>query len=261
MQGTLIRKKFNGEFRNLRGNSLSVCVATLLSYVTQIGACIVLGAIVLSLPENSLALIMLPMLCFFIGTRLRGLNNIVHECSHLSFCADRAENWWLGRLTASFLLKSFAAYRLEHMSHHAHLGDYERDEDFKVIERFQLEAPLTPLTILRHIVTPFTGLHVLYYFSTNMSKDDGAQYALLKWALVAGAAIGLAIAPVTTLVMVVARRKEFVLVTHQTAVIDTVGPVIDRWVNHDERHNHHHQRRHGRDCQPDGGGRYQRPLE
>ncbi|MEM6489497.1 MAG: fatty acid desaturase [Pseudomonadota bacterium] len=162
------------------------------------------GHLLLSGTLSTLGIAAVVGLMFFIGTRFRGLNNIVHECSHFTFAADRKANGFFGKLACALILKSFAAYRKEHMSHHAHLGDYELDEDFRIIQRFRLEDPLTPRTILRHLVTPLTGVHVPYYCAPNLSGEDGRGWLALKLGLI-GATVALAFwAPLTALVMVVA---------------------------------------------------------
>ncbi|MGF1552685.1 MAG: fatty acid desaturase family protein [Paracoccaceae bacterium] len=146
--------------------------------------------------------IALVLIVLLIGTRYRGLNNIVHECSHFSFSLSREDNVFFGRLCSTLILKSFHHYRIEHMSHHAHVGDYEHDEDFKAIQRFRLEEPLTPRTILRHALTPFTGMHVPYYCRPNLSGADGAGWRAARIGLVAAAVLLVALAPIEAAILV-----------------------------------------------------------
>jgi fatty acid desaturase len=116
----------------------------------------------------------------FIGTRLRGLNNIVHECTHSSFSEHRGDNETLGRLCSSLLTGCFKQYKDDHLSHHAHLGDYENDREMSPIEKFGLHEPLTARTILRHIITPLLGRHLKMYSGVNLSGGDGPKFFILK---------------------------------------------------------------------------------
>lgn len=195
MSGANLRHKYFREFRSFSGQGRWSCAVIVLGYVGQIGAALWAGQYLLANDPGLGQAVLLAMLILFIGTRLRGLNNIVHECTHFSFTTRREDNVFFGRLCASLILSSFHDYRAEHMTHHAHVGDYEKDEDLKAIQRFRLEDPLTPRTILRHAVTPFLGLHLPYYCKPNLSGRDGAAFLALKLALVAAAVLALALAP------------------------------------------------------------------
>lgn len=76
------------------------------------------------------------MAVFWIGTRMRSLGNMMHECSHGTFVGNAAANSWFGHLLAVLDFSSFSDYSRQHTSHHAYLGDPERDQDFR--ERFFL---------------------------------------------------------------------------------------------------------------------------
>jgi fatty acid desaturase len=67
----------------------------------------------------------------WIGTRMRALGNMMHECSHGIFVQSPAANLSLGHLLAALDLSSFTEYSAQHNSHHAHLGDPDRDLDFR----------------------------------------------------------------------------------------------------------------------------------
>ena len=58
-------------------------------------------------------------------------------------------------------MKSFRKYRDDHLSHHAHNGDYEHDAEFGLIEKFGLHDPINRRTILRHVIVPLTGHRLL----------------------------------------------------------------------------------------------------
>lgn len=66
----------------------------------------------------------------FIGTRMRALGNIVHECTHGSFVRGGRANFYIGALLATLDLRSFESYRRDHLRHHQFLGDPKRDPDY-----------------------------------------------------------------------------------------------------------------------------------
>lgn len=68
---------------------------------------------------------------FWIGTRLRALGNMMHECAHGTFVRCPSANTTLGHLLAAIDLSSFSEYREHHTTHHAYLGDPERDLDLR----------------------------------------------------------------------------------------------------------------------------------
>lgn len=184
------------DFRALGRHSRAASVAIVASYTVQVLAAIGFGTWLLQGPQTGWTIFGVVLTVVFIGTRLRGFNNIVHECSHASFSERREDNRRLGSYCASFTLGCFHNYRDDHMTHHAHLGDMEHDEDLKAIRRLHLEDPLTPATILRHVLTPLVGLHLPYYFKINMSKRDGLGFLAMKIAILVIGAVFLVVAPV-----------------------------------------------------------------
>lgn len=202
MSGHTVRQQFLQDFRGLRTNSRRVSVAIVMSYLLQLGGGMALGYWLLQYPLTVFTGLALAAVTFFIGTRLRGFNNIVHECCHYAFAERREDNVVIGSLCAALVLGSFRGYRDEHMTHHAHLGDYEKDLDLQGIRHFRLEDPLTPRTILRHIVTPILGLHLRHYINVDLSGRDGGIYRALKITLIAAAVAFLVLDPVAALVLV-----------------------------------------------------------
>lgn len=154
-------------------------------YVASLPASVLAGAWLLDGGVSAIEAFGVMMLMLFVATRFRGLNNIVHECSHASFAADRAENARIGRVCAALTLGSFEDYKHEHLSHHAHLGDYDHDLDLQGIENLRLHDPLTPLVVLRHLATPLVLRHLPYYLSVNLSARDGRGFQALKLGLLA----------------------------------------------------------------------------
>ena len=202
MSGHTVRQQFLQEFRQLSTNTRRISVAIVASYILQAFGAMVLGYWLLQTPLTLLTGLALAAAMFFIGTRLRGLNNIVHECSHYAFSERREDNVILGSICASLVLGSFRSYRDEHLTHHAHLGDYERDLDLQGIRHFRLEDPLSRRTILRHILTPVLGLHLRHYISIDLSARDGGIYRILKIALIVAAVVVLVLDPVPALLLV-----------------------------------------------------------
>ncbi|MGR3660305.1 MAG: fatty acid desaturase family protein [Paracoccaceae bacterium] len=149
-------------------------------YLALIFAGIYVGHYLLSLPLTVATVALMVLTAFFIGTRLRGLNNIVHECTHSSFSDHREDNVRIGKFCSSFLTGCFKTYKDGHLSHHAHLGDYENDKEMAAIEKFRLHEPLTVPTILRHIATPLLGRHLKMYSGISLSGGDGAFFFGLK---------------------------------------------------------------------------------
>lgn len=95
-----------------------------------------------------------------IGMLLKGLNNIVHECSHHAFSSDRAFNERLGSILCVVLLADYASYKREHSSHHRFLGDYDRDLDFQVRRPLGHDRPVT----WWRMVAPLATLRFLWFY-------------------------------------------------------------------------------------------------
>ncbi|MEP2096931.1 MAG: fatty acid desaturase [Paracoccaceae bacterium] len=168
-------------------------------YLVQILACIFAGHYLLSLQLSIGTILLMVMTSLFIGTRLRGLNNIVHECSHSTFAENRDDNVAIGRFCASLLVKCFKQYKEDHLSHHSHLGDYTHDREMGPIERFGLHEKLSPKTVLRLIATPMLGHHLKMYSGINLSNGDGRFFFGLKTGLLISI-VGFAVfAPYTAL--------------------------------------------------------------
>jgi len=202
MSGHAVRQGYMRQFKGLKKSSLTASTAIVAIYILQVLSAIALGYWLLQLPLTIVTGLSLGAIMFFIATRLRGFNNIVHECSHATFTENRAANVVFGSLCASLTLGSFRTYCHKHMSHHAHVGDYEHDLDLQDIRDFQLEQPLTPVTVLRHILTPILGVHLRHYLSVDLSAQDGVIFRNLKIALIAVAVVFLMIDPVAALVLV-----------------------------------------------------------
>ena len=180
MSGKYIREKFMRQFVGLVKYQRSTAWLIIAWYLIQIIAAIVVGHYLLA---NSVSVGTVTLMVFaavFIATRLRGLNNIVHECTHYSFSDHRQDNVVIGSLCASILTGCFHQYKDEHLSHHAHLGDYELDLDLKGIRDLRLHEPLTKATVFRHLTNPLLGRHLRQYSGVNFSGRDGRFFQLFK---------------------------------------------------------------------------------
>ncbi len=203
MSGHAVRTTFAREFRGLSGHTRSVSAIIVGFYLLQLVFAISVGYWLLQYSISPEVVCGLAAVGFIIGTRLRGLNNIVHECSHFTFSQRREDNVFFGSLCASLVLSTYKGYREEHMTHHLHLGDYEKDLDLQGIQRLRLEEPLTLRTVGRHLLTALLGLHLPYYFSADLSARDGRMFQGLKVAIVAGALLFLVLDPVAALVLII----------------------------------------------------------
>ncbi len=200
MSGNAIRREFLPHFKGLPRQSRARAGLILASYLLQTAFAMALGAQLASSGTGA-GIAAAAAAAAFIATRLRGLNNIVHECSHATFAQDHACNETFGTIAAALTLGSFRAYRRAHLTHHSHLGDHERDLDFKGIQVYRFEAPLTARTLLRHIVTPVVGLHLPVYAKPDLSMRDGAFAAAMKLAILFAACCWAAVDPVSATVL------------------------------------------------------------
>ena len=197
-----LRRKFNPRLVGLTRYPNRLGWGIVAGFVGQILLAVALGHFLIILEVSGWSVVMSIALAVFIGTRLRALNNVVHETSHASFVRDRGQNVLIGKLCSALTMGSFLDYRDEHLSHHAYVGDYSRDLDFQGIEALRLHEPLTRRVLARHIVTPLIGRHLPYYLHLSRSTRDGAGFVALKLAIPA-AVLGLAlVAPLTALVFV-----------------------------------------------------------
>jgi len=203
MSAKRLREKYTRKFHGMDKYQRRTAWFILASYLFQIVAAAGFGAYLLSLSFTAWTGTAVALLMLFIGTRLRGLNNIIHECSHATFSSERADNAVIGKICAALLFNSFSAYRDEHLSHHAHLGDYEHDLDLQGIEGLKLHEPLTAKVVLRHALSPLIGRHLPYYLGLNMSAQDGKAFQTLKYSVLVAAVVFTLAFPLTGLLFVI----------------------------------------------------------
>lgn len=124
---------------------------------------------------------------FFIGTRMRALGNIVHECSHSTFFKKKSWNSWLGTCLCVMDFASFEEYRRDHITHHLYLGDRSRDRDFAARSQFLTENDLTQAMILRHVRTLFSPAFYLSYLNVkafSLKEAPGLMAMRLIWLVI-----------------------------------------------------------------------------
>jgi len=203
MSGRVLRRTYVRRFLGLERYRRMDAWLIVAAYVGFIFAAILLGTYLLSFPTSVWTVAAATTTAAFIGTRLRGINNIVHECSHATFAEERSDNVRIGRFCAAILMKSFRKYRDDHLSHHAHNGDYEHDAEFGLIKKFGLHEAITLRTVLRHFIVPLTGRHLPLYTGINLSAEDGRVFQGLKILLLAAMAIFLLFNPWAALAFVI----------------------------------------------------------
>lgn len=84
---------------------------------------------------------LLPLTMFYIGTRFRSINNMSHETFHFAFCNSPKINNIYGELFAIFEFSKFKSIRVEHLTHHKYLGDFNQDKDFAHLKAFSFVFP------------------------------------------------------------------------------------------------------------------------
>ena len=203
MSGRVLRRAYIRRFLGLERYRRLNAWLIVAGYVGFIFAAIFLGSYLMTLAPSIWTLAAMFATAVFIGTRLRGINNIVHECSHATFAEQRTDNVLIGRFCAAILMKSFRKYRDDHLSHHAHNGDYEHDAEFGLIQKLGLHDPLSLRTILRHAIVPLSGRHLPLYTGINLSAEDGRGFLGLRLGLLAAMAIFLVLNPVAALAFVI----------------------------------------------------------
>ena len=203
MTAKTLRQRHARAFIQLERYPVWVGWAIVGAYLGMIAIAIAVGAALISAPVGIGEGLIIVALMLFIGSRLRGLNNVIHECSHATLVRDRDANGRIGKFCACFTLASFDDYRREHLTHHSYIGDYERDLDLQGIERLGLHDPLTPQVIARHMVTPLILRHLPYYLSIDLSLSDGRLAQVFKLFLLGSVVASTIAFPLTTILFVV----------------------------------------------------------
>ncbi len=168
-----IRREFAGKLRGLlrRGPTWLAVMHLVLHAGLAVGAA-ALTAWVLR-RDAVLGWVLYPVTAIFIATRLRALGNMLHEASHFALVGDRDANIKLGHLLAILDFSSYDLYTRDHITHHVHLGDPEKDLDFAPRRRFGFDDPSSPF-VLKHLLLPLTLFHVPSYLRPIFfRREDG----------------------------------------------------------------------------------------
>lgn len=180
VSGQSVREKFMRRFVGMEKYSRWIAWLVVTAYVAQVVLGVALGNYLLSLDVSFWTIAAMVLVSVLIGTRLRGINNIVHECTHSSFAEKREDNVTLGRLCSSLLTGCFKTYKEDHLSHHSHLGDYEHDNEFAVLEKFKLHEQVTWRKMVHLFFAPLLGRHLTTYSGVSLSSADGWHWYGVK---------------------------------------------------------------------------------
>jgi fatty acid desaturase len=115
-----------------------------------------------------------------IGSRMRALNNLVHEASHYSLYQSKWLNLAVGWLCALPVLLSMSQYRTSHMLHHSQLG-YDDDPD--LVRERQLTQDGNQNRSLWQRLIRLPQQYVVYVFGSLYV--EAGQTITLFWRLLA----------------------------------------------------------------------------
>lgn len=107
-----------------------------------------------------------PFAWILIGTRQRGLANILHAASHNTLARNRIWNLVAGTFLSGYLVgQKYVLYCYSHVTnHHGHLGDRSLDPDYKLHLSAGLYERKTQLGFIwTYIIKAFLGLKVPQY--------------------------------------------------------------------------------------------------
>lgn len=140
--------------------------------------CVASDWLIISLCASSYLLIdhlgfwfwLLYLLCAtIIASRLRGLENLVHEASHYNLFSTRYLNDRLEILFAIPVFRLVKDYRASHTVHHRYLGDVTIDPDIQRYEKLGINAlPNNYWWIL--FIRPLTGYMMIEYLQTTLTS-------------------------------------------------------------------------------------------
>ncbi|MEZ6035884.1 MAG: fatty acid desaturase family protein [Planctomycetota bacterium] len=131
-----------------------------------------------------------PALAIIIASRMRGLENLVHEASHYNLFRTREHNQSLFQLLfATAVFRDVEDYRASHSRHHRYLGDDARDPDLRRWAGIGLDA-LPDRWLWLVWLRPLTGFLTLEFLATTFvefwatKRTAARRRALLFWGTV-----------------------------------------------------------------------------
>ncbi|MFC3396255.1 fatty acid desaturase family protein [Brenneria rubrifaciens] len=125
--------------------------AFLVAFSNMVIPWIIAYAVCCAVTFSSFYYMLFPFISIYIGTRFRAINNMSHECIHFSFCKNKKLNEFFGEIFAIAEFSKFKLIRKEHLTHHKHLGDMDKDMDFNGIRKYGLHKKMTRRRVLRHV--------------------------------------------------------------------------------------------------------------
>jgi fatty acid desaturase len=102
-----------------------------------------------------------------IASRIRGLENLVHEASHYHLFATRSFNDNLDVIFALPVFRTVKDYRASHMIHHKYLGDASRDPDLQRYIRLGIDDLPNQNWLWALFIRPLIGYHTIEYVQTT----------------------------------------------------------------------------------------------
>ncbi|CAM4380102.1 hypothetical protein BAMA_21360 [Bacillus manliponensis] len=122
--------------------------------------------IALAVLLGSRYLFLYPLAVLVIGARQRAFATILHDASHLCLTKNKKLNYILGTYFSGYLIgQEFYNYKDSHVKgHHTHLGNPEKDPDYK----YHLEIGLYKLKdknhfLYKYVLKPLFLLNILSY--------------------------------------------------------------------------------------------------
>jgi fatty acid desaturase len=108
---------------------------------------------------------LLPLSILIIGSRQRALGSVLHDSCHHILARNRRWNGFIGHWFGGLpIFQSYHAYRNSHvLRHHGHLGNPERDPDYRQYIECGLFEVRDRLDFLRYVVNTLLLLNMLSY--------------------------------------------------------------------------------------------------
>lgn len=165
-----------------KNNKKSIFSAMVVAFNNIITPWIVVVLVCWAATISHLYYSLFPFIAFYIGTRFRAINNMSHECFHSSYCDSKKANEIFGEIFAIAEFSKFKSIRNEHITHHKHLGDYEKDMDFYGIRNYGLHKKITRRRMFRYVRDAILLRHIKdTFFFITYDSDAPLWSSLIRW--------------------------------------------------------------------------------
>lgn len=156
---------FNKDFRGRDGSK--AIIAILKNYLV-FAACVAFAEWIprISPESKSVPTIVYFLSVLIIASRMRALENLVHEASHNNLFPSAALHQRLQFLYAFPVFRLVQDYRQSHIVHHKYLGDPEKDPDIVRLRKLGLDR-LSERPIWYLLGVPMTGYMTYEYLTTT----------------------------------------------------------------------------------------------